>query len=81
MKSIEIENEKPNEKILNTESKGMVTVEGEYTTLRYKRQLSYPREILWKAITDPKELVGWMNTKAVIDECNGGTIDFVNTFS
>jgi uncharacterized protein YndB with AHSA1/START domain len=81
MKSIEIENEKPNEKTLNTESTGTITIEGEYATLRYERRLSYPREIVWKAITDPKELVGWMNTKAVIDGRNGGTIDFVNTFS
>jgi uncharacterized protein YndB with AHSA1/START domain len=87
MKSIEkverqpIKNKKLSYKPLNPELEGTVTIEGEYTTLRYERQLSYPREIVWKAITDPKELVGWMNTKALIDGRNGGTIDFVNTFS
>jgi uncharacterized protein YndB with AHSA1/START domain len=92
MKSIEIRNEnvkrhlsdpseKLNEKTLNTESKGTITVEEEYATLEYERLLSHPREIVWKAITDPNELVGWMNTRAVIDGRNGGTIDFVNTFS
>ncbi len=92
MKSIETENEnagphlshtskKQNEKTLNSESKGTITVKEEYTTLKYERRLSHPRDIVWKAITDPKELVGWMNTKAVIDGRNGGTIDFVNTFS
>jgi uncharacterized protein YndB with AHSA1/START domain len=76
-----IKNKKLSYKPLNPELKGTVTTEGEYTTLRYERQLSYPREIVWKAITDPKELIGWMNTKAVIDVRNGGTIDFVNTVS
>jgi uncharacterized protein YndB with AHSA1/START domain len=66
---------------LNLETKGTVIIEGEYATLRYERRLSHPREVVWKAITDPKELDGWMNTKAVIDERNGGTIDFVNTVS
>jgi uncharacterized protein YndB with AHSA1/START domain len=73
MKNIEI-----NKKV---EPKGTVAIEGEYTTLRFERQLSYSSEIIWKAITDPKELVGWMNTNAVINGRNGGTIDFVNTFS
>lgn len=68
-------------KILNTESKGTITIEGEYTTLRYERRLSHPIEVVWKAITDLNELSGWMNTKAVINGRNGGTIDFVNTVS
>ncbi len=71
--------ERPSVKPLNPEQKGTVTVEGGYVTLRYKRQLSCPREEVWKAITDPKELAIWMNTKAVIDGRNGGMIDFVNT--
>lgn len=66
---------------MNPESKGTVTIESEYATLRYERQLSHPRELVWKAITDPKELAGWFNTKAVIDGRSGGTIDFVNTVS
>lgn len=63
------------------ESKGMVAIEGDYATLIYERQLSHPKEVVWKAITDTKELEGWMNTKAVIDGRNGGTIDFVNAVS
>src|SRR5215204_7557231 len=90
MKSIEIDekveqhlstNEKGSDKLLNPESKGIVTIEGANATLMYERRLSYPREVVWKTITDPKELAGWMNTKAVIDRRNGGTIDFVNTVS
>ncbi|AIF84325.1 hypothetical protein NTE_02271 [Candidatus Nitrososphaera evergladensis SR1] len=57
---------------------GTVTIEGEYATLRYERRLAYPREVVWKAITDPKELAMWFNTKAIIDGRNGGTIDFVS---
>jgi len=66
MKSIEIENEnverhlstneKRNEKTLNTESKGTITIGEEYGTLKYERRLAHPREIVWKAITDPKEV-------------------------
>ena len=74
-------NGKQTSKAVNPELKGIVTIEGEYATLSYERRLSHPREIVWKAITDPKELAGWMNTKAVIDRHNSGTIDFVNTVS
>jgi uncharacterized protein YndB with AHSA1/START domain len=92
MKSIEIGNEnakrypsctseKRNEKTLNTDWKGTISVEDEHATLKYERLFSHPREIVWKMITDPNELVGWMNTRAVIDGRNGGRIDFVNTFS
>jgi uncharacterized protein YndB with AHSA1/START domain len=74
-------NDERSDKLANPELKGTVTIEGNYATLRYERRLSHPREIVWKAITDPKELTGWMNTKAVIDGRNGGTVDFVNTVS
>lgn len=57
--------------------KGEVIIEGDYATLKYQRRLAHPREAVWKAITDPKELVMWFNNKAVIDGRNGGTIDFV----
>ena len=93
MKSIEIENEnvqrhllhtseKRNEKILNTESKGIITIEEEYGTLKYERRLSHPREIVWKAITDPKEIFRWLpDYKGTFDGYNGGAIDLVNTVS
>jgi hypothetical protein len=51
-----IQDEKRNEKTLNTESKGIITIEEEYGTLKYERQLSHPREIVWKAITDPRDI-------------------------
>jgi uncharacterized protein YndB with AHSA1/START domain len=47
--------------------KGTVIIEGDYATLRYERRLAHPREVVWKAIIDPKELAAWFNTKAVID--------------
>jgi uncharacterized protein YndB with AHSA1/START domain len=84
MKNIET-NEKverrPSTKRSDPGSKGIVTIEGDYVTLRYERRVSHSREVVWKAITDSKELAGWMNTKAIIDGYNGGTIDFVNTVS
>ena len=63
---------------MNSKSNGTVIIEGEYATLRYERRLSHPREVVWKAITDPKELVVWFKQRAVIDGRSGGTIDFVN---
>jgi uncharacterized protein YndB with AHSA1/START domain len=94
MKSIEIENEnvqrrllsytneKQNEKTLNTESKGEVTIKGEYGTLKFERRFSYPIEIVWKAITDQKEIFKWLpDYKGTFDGYNGGAIDLVNTVS
>jgi uncharacterized protein YndB with AHSA1/START domain len=91
MKSIEIDEKeverglptkkKQDEKTLNLETKGTVTIEGEYASLRYERRLPYPREVVWKAITNSRQLAEWMNTNAVIDGQKGGTIDFVNTVS
>ena len=90
MKTIEIDenverhlstDEKQSNRPLSPESKGTVTIEGDCATLRYERRLSHPREVIWKAITDPNELAGWFNTKAIINGRNGGTIDFVNTVS
>jgi uncharacterized protein YndB with AHSA1/START domain len=84
MKNIETDEKverHPSTKRSDPESKGIVTIEGEYATLRYERRVSHPREVIWKAITDSKELAGWMNTKAIIDGYNGGTIDFVNIVS
>lgn len=92
MKSIEIENEivernlttneKRNEKVPNTDSKGIVTIEGEYGTIKFERLLSHPKEIVWKAITDPNEIFKWLpDYKGVIDEYKGGSLDLVNTVS
>ena len=63
---------------MNSKSNGTVIIEGEYATLIYERRLSHPTEVVWKAITDPKELVVWFKQRAAIDGRSGGTIDFVN---
>jgi uncharacterized protein YndB with AHSA1/START domain len=63
---------------MNAETqRGEVIIEGNYATLKYERRLAHPREVVWKAITDPRELAMWFNNKAVINGRNGGTIDFV----
>jgi uncharacterized protein YndB with AHSA1/START domain len=57
-------------------------VKEEYGTLKYERRLSHPREIVWKAITDPKEIFRWLpDYKGTFDGYNGGAIDLVNTVS
>jgi uncharacterized protein YndB with AHSA1/START domain len=74
--------EKRNEKILSTESKGTITIEEEYGILEFERRLSHPKEIVWNAITDPKEIFKWMSDyKGTFDGYNGGAIDLVNTVS
>lgn len=62
----------------NDTRNGTVTIEGGYATLRYERRLPHPPEAVWKAITDPKELAAWFNTKATIEGRPGGRIDFIS---
>lgn len=73
--------DKVNDTIMKINTSGSITYEGEYSFLRFQRILPHPAEIIWKEITDPKQLSEWMNTKAIINGKNGGTIDFVNTIS
>jgi uncharacterized protein YndB with AHSA1/START domain len=70
------------EKTLNTESKGKITVEEEYGTVKFERRHSHPREIVWKAITDQKEIFRWLpDYKGTFEGNKGGEIDLVNTVS
>jgi len=41
---------------MNFKLNGTVAIEGDYAMLRFERRLTHPREIVWKAITAPKEL-------------------------
>ena len=72
--------EKVNDTTMKTDSKGSIAYEGEYVSITYQRRLPHARETIWKEITDPKQLSGWMNTKAIINGRSGGTINFVNSF-
>jgi len=73
--------DKINDTTMKINASGSITHEGEYSFLRFQRRLPHPTETIWKEITDPKRLSEWMNTKAIINGKNGGTIDFVNTIS
>ena len=55
---------------------GTVSVNGEFATLEFERRLSHPPEVVWEAITEPKELEEWYLTKASIDRRQGGRIEF-----
>jgi uncharacterized protein YndB with AHSA1/START domain len=57
---------------------GSVSIEGEYATLEFERRLSHPPEIVWEAITEPRELAEWYLTKARIDGRQGGRIEFLS---
>jgi hypothetical protein len=41
-------NEKRNHETLNIKSKGIITFEREYGTLKFERRLSHPKETVWK---------------------------------
>ena len=62
----------------NDSKNGMVTIDGGYVALLYERRLPHPPEEVWKAITDPKELAGWFNTKATIEGRLGGRINSIS---
>ena len=72
-------------KVIDTTNKttsiGRIVYEGENASLTFHRRLPHSRELIWKEITDPKQLSVWMNTKAIINRGSGGNIDFVNTIS
>lgn len=57
---------------------GTVVIEGNYATLRYERQLPHLPEIVWKAITDPKQVSIWFSTTARIDTRSGGSIEYIS---
>lgn len=60
----------------DTGEAGSVVVDGDKARLTFRRRLSHPPEVVWKALTDPSQLSGWYMTKAIIDGRAGGTIDF-----
>ena len=91
MKSIEIENEnvqrhlshtseKGNEKTLNTGSKGTITIEEEYGTLKFERRRFSSKRDSLEGDYRSKEIFRWLpDYKGTFDWYNGGAIDLVNT--
>ena len=45
--------------------------DGEHAVLRFRRRIAYPVERVWKALTDPAELIGWWG-QAEVDLVEGG---------
>jgi uncharacterized protein YndB with AHSA1/START domain len=74
--------EKPNRELSNTTSKGTIIIEGMYGTIRFERRLLHTKEIVWKAITEQKEIFRWLpDYKGTFEGYKGGTIDLINTVS
>ena len=66
----------------NTLSKGTITVEEKYGTIRFERRFKHPKEIVWKAITEQKEIFRWLpDYKGTFDGYKDGTIDLLNVVS
>jgi uncharacterized protein YndB with AHSA1/START domain len=53
---------------------GSLHVDGQTATMVFRRRLSHPPEVVWKALTDPKELSRWHLTDASIDGRVGGSV-------
>ena len=58
--------------------RGAVVVDGAAATLVFRRRLEQPPDVVWRALTDPRELSMWYMTKAVIDSREGGAVDFIS---
>jgi uncharacterized protein YndB with AHSA1/START domain len=66
----------------NTTSKGTIIIEGKYGTIKFERRLKHPKEMVWKAITDQKEIFRWLpDYKGTFDGYKGGKIDLLNVVS
>lgn len=57
---------------------GTIVIEGSYATLQYERRLPHLPEVVWEAITDPKQVSVWFSTTAKIDARHGGTIEYIS---
>jgi uncharacterized protein YndB with AHSA1/START domain len=73
---------KPSGELSNTTSKGTIVIEGIYGTIKFERRLMHAKEIVWKAITDQKEIFRWLpDYKGTFEGYEGGTINLINTVS
>ncbi len=57
---------------------GEVSFDDTRATLTFQRRLPHPPEVVWAALTDPKQLATWYMQKVSIDRRLGGSIDFVS---
>jgi uncharacterized protein YndB with AHSA1/START domain len=53
---------------------GTVEHDGEQTILRFERRLAHPIERVWRALTDPAELLGWWG-RVALELGVGGSFD------
>lgn len=54
-----------------------LTTEGGRTVLRMERRLAHPVEKVWRALSEPGELVHWFPTAVELDLVPGGKVRFV----
>ena len=75
-------NEIRREEILKSASIGTVIIDGNYGAIRFERQINHPKEIIWNAITDQKEIFRWLpDYKGTFEKNKDGTIDLLNVVS
>jgi uncharacterized protein YndB with AHSA1/START domain len=55
---------------------GRVTLKGDNATIAFERRMPHPREVVWKAITEPRLLATWHLERARIVGRTGGSVEF-----
>lgn len=55
---------------------GSVDLSGERAVLSFRRRVRHPPAEVWRALTDPRELIHWFLTEATLDAREGGQVVF-----
>lgn len=63
---------------MSEKTEGQVKIDGEVAALVFKRHLRHAPELVWEALTDPKQLQRWYMTTATIDGRPGGSVEMVS---
>lgn len=55
---------------------GRISIDGDRTTMSFRRRLPYPIQAVWQAITDPAHRAEWFG-ETTIDPREGGLIEII----
>ena len=56
---------------------GILSRQGDRWTLRFTRRLAHPREMVWRAVTEPEHLAAWYPQEIVGERRAGASLRFV----
>jgi uncharacterized protein YndB with AHSA1/START domain len=55
---------------------GVLEREGDLAVLRYQRHLTQPRDVVWRAMTEPAQLASWFPTTIEGEQAPGASLRF-----